>query len=457
MLLCKWICGDFRLYFSRLLQISCCYLVLCSLNSGFVASAQSSFELSAKDLTSKTQAKLSGIKNYNPNDINAAGLYVQNNPNDARGHFWLAKCYEAFGYGNLAADEYLKANDLDKQWIDPLIALVRLKFRASDANDVIAIIINYKSQYSKNAEALFQMAMAINLEAHRTAMRASEIPKSPRKDELEKTAKEYFHLADDLIARCQSLNSNSARISFWRANTLFYTEQYKQALVEAQKATADKQLSYLANGLIAKCYRQLGQMQPALEYAGSLYHSNPWDVDNSLLYAETLVQCQKLDQAFEPALYVLVQTIGSDPEKLVKARRLLVHIIKDLPAKKRDEIIEKFAFDIRNTAYLGRYHLAMGDLFDRTNMREKAIQHYKVGVKLEPTFARGYLRLAEDQEAWQYNFDEAKENYRQAFNMQKNDPEIDMRVRRFVERYRNKSNDLALRLKLWLNANRSTK
>jgi tetratricopeptide (TPR) repeat protein len=96
--------------------------------------------------------------------------------------------------------------------------------------------------------------------------------------------------------------------------------------------------------------------------------------------------------------------------------------------------------------YQAKFLFCLGDIYDHMNNRERAMELYKEGLTLLPSYARAYLRLGEDLEYYR-RYDEALSNYKKAHALSKDDPEIASRLSRLESRMQNRQNDLAWRLR----------
>jgi tetratricopeptide (TPR) repeat protein len=132
------------------------------------------------------------------------------------------------------------------------------------------------------------------------------------------------------------------------------------------------------------------------------------------------------------ALLVFLCLLPSvDGAEMAKTKYQIGMLVRTLPADRFKVAVDTALGFIHEPAKRAIVHFALGDVLDRLNRSPEAIQHYQVGIKENPRFARGYLRLGEDLELVKKDFKGAMENYRKASALDKEgkDKEIPLRIK----------------------------
>ena len=159
------------------------------------------------------------------------------------------------------------------------------------------------------------------------------------------------------------------------------------------------------------------------------------------------MQAGRLEEAFEVALHVLAVDSKDSFRDLPKAKRVVGTLLSLLPRDQSLPVLNRIAAELKSTPYASGLQFSLGDEFDHLGERELAMGHYRQGLSLDPSFARGYLRLGEDLEDYCHDYDGAIEMYRRAFQLKKEDQEIRSRLYSLSLRLANRPNDLAWQLR----------
>jgi len=175
----------------------------------------------------------------------------------------------------------------------------------------------------------------------------------------------------------------------------------------------------------AKILCLLGHFDQALKPLATNFESDPLNLKNDALYLSVLSNQKMKKEAF---LVQLCMLAPANDKEIVRAKTNAQELMKDLPDSDVLQALAKAESFFQDKILKGRLHFAMGAIYDRLNRPAQAIVQYQAGLALDPSLARGYLRLGEDLESFKKNLPEAMKNYQKAFSLDKKDPEIQMRL-----------------------------
>jgi len=169
----------------------------------------------------------------------------------------------------------------------------------------------------------------------------------------------------------------------------------------------------------------LGRAEEAVGLVENNFRRDPLNSLNSHLYVVILLQANKPDEAVVPLLSLLAT---SDGAKMDEYKMEISQLISRLPAGKVQAALAKSDAALAKVDVRARMHFAMGDIFDKLRQHAAAMKEFERGNELDPKYARGFLRLAEDEEAYSRDYKKAMLNYRRALSLDGKDPEICRRV-----------------------------
>jgi tetratricopeptide (TPR) repeat protein len=137
---------------------------------------------------------------------------------------------------------------------------------------------------------------------------------------------------------------------------------------------------------------------------------------------------------------------ATKPDLLHKAKYQLQLLMKRTTEAQLITAVRSADKKLDHTLYQGRLHLALGDVFDKQGKRKLAEECYARGIELLPDIGRAYYRLARDFEK-DKNYRQAYQLYQKAYSLEPKDNQVAAGYFRFGERYSNRDNDLAWKLK----------
>lgn len=349
---------------------------------------------------------------------------IENNPNNALAHFILGRFYEKSNYGTIAADEYDKASKLDPKNPVYLVSLAQIKLRLGETDTATQLAVEAAQRFPDNYPALMTAGILM------------------QRQNRNSKAEEYYRQA-------LRLKKSSAEIASVRADSLYKQGLYSSALQEANHALAVNKNSFLAHATRGKILLLLHEKQAAFVNLAAAFDLDPFNTEIAKLYIKTSIELGQPKNAIKPALLILPTTI-EDPQFLKRSKQFLMHWLPHMPQAESQALVEEVGNMFEGTKYGALFYFCMGDIYDRMKQPYEAMHCYKTGLERDPNYARGYLRLGEDLETVLHDYRGAMAMYRKAYQLLPQDPEIVIRYNSLADRLPIARNDLAWRLKDWL-------
>lgn len=235
--------------------------------------------------------------------------------------------------------------------------------------------------------------------------------------------------------KAAALQPQNAEIYLAKADLLNAMNKYQEALATLDKAKALGHLSKPAEALLhfvrAKVYNNTSRYGDAAAELNINYKADPESLNNNKLYLVVLDKLGKKQKELEVALIILSADNG---QQMQERKALIGGLIKTLSQSQIEASLKAAESLIKAKQFKARMHFAMGDIMDRQARYKDAIQEYRRGLAINPDFARGYLRLGEDLEMAQNDFEGAMLNYKKALALDSKDKETKMRIKALSEK-----------------------
>ena len=175
----------------------------------------------------------------------------------------------------------------------------------------------------------------------------------------------------------------------------------------------------------AKILVLLGHFDQAKKPLATNFAANPLNFKNNKLYLSVLTNQKQIKDAFIVQLCIMAP---ANAKEMTLDKAALRDMITALPEKDAAGGIARAESLIKEKRLKGRLHFALGDVYDRLGQAQNGIFQYQAGLALDPTLARGWLRLGEDLETYKKDFGAAMKMYQKALTLDGQDKETIMRI-----------------------------
>ncbi len=339
---------------------------------------------------------VTGSESDIPTETQVASL-LKKQPKSYEAHYAAGRLYESRGFYSEAQEEYTKAVSFPSSRPDGYKRLAQLALRSSE--------------YPKAEKAA-----------------TDGLQSFPRDYGMLLTAGYVLHNQNKLPAalnmyqRARAAKPGDAQICLAIADVLAAMHKPDQALLEIQRFEKLSKPNVLSNYEKAKVLLALKRVDEALVELDKNFVSDPANFPSNKLYATTLAARGKKTKALEVALCLLANGAGKEMES---AKIRSTNLLSQLPPD-AGTIIAAAEHRLSGKNIKARLHFALGDVYDRKEMREQAIKQYQDGLRLNEKFARGHLRLGQDLERHRKDFKAALAEYKRAsaLDVEKKDREI---------------------------------
>lgn len=335
-----------------------------------------------------------------PASLDSLIKQVEANPNSARSHMLVAQRYEQQGFLSLARDQYEQATNCPNPPPEAFKFLAQISLRMQMGKEATEIVRQAAQRFPKDFGIFLTAGYVLQ-----------------NQNKLDEAQRMYDHAAQ--------LKPDNPAAHGALADIYFAMHRYDKALAESDKALAVMKDFDVGNYEKARALGALGRPNEAVDLLQKNFSRDPLGTLNNRLYAGTLLQANRPDEALLPLLSLLAT---SDGKKMAETKMEIAQLISRMPQARVQAALAKSDAALAKTAVRARMHFAMGDVFDKLNQHAAAMKEYERGNQLDPKYPRGYLRLAEDLEVYSQDYEKAMTNYRKAFALDNNDPEISMRM-----------------------------
>lgn len=345
---------------------------------------------------------------------------VERYPNDDHIRLLLGDCLDSLGLPSQAMEQYETAVQLGPNDPAAVAALIKAK---------------YKRGYLDEAEKLLQTARKrFPQSSDLDYWSANFLFSKKNYDEAEKMYLKAIHSGKQIPGLPTAL-----------ANIKLMRNQYQIAAFLADQDLAIDPNLLAALEIKGLALVKLGRYADACPLLKKTFEARRTNMDLQVAYIQSLLWTSKYAEALRPALVHLSMTASeySDP---ITSKKLVSHIISYLNEKQvKEAIAEVSKYPMFNNR--GAYHFALGDILDRRNFHALAVQQYREGVAVSPTFGRGWYRLGLDQETSLRDYDGALVSYKKALDYAPRDTEIANHYARLQSRMSTRKQDLAWLIK----------
>lgn len=326
---------------------------------------------------------------------------LKNEPHSYRAHLEAGRFYQKKGFVVEAENEYKLAINAPNAGADAYKQLANLLLRSHDYDQAEKISLEAKKKFQTDYSVLLTCGYVLH----------------------------NCHKLDDALAvyeKARSLKPGESDIYLAIGDVLQAQNKPKEALAMVEKGiklgACDKEFAAFEK---AKILVALDRFSEAVHEMDPVFEKYPFSSNTNDVYLAALLKCGNLEKALEVRLCLLSKANGRDMQ-INKSE--VGGLCSKLSKNQIDLCIARAEKRIADQKLKARLHFAMGDIYDRAKNSGEAIQQYEAGLKLDPTFARGYLRLAEDQEVFLKDFKSALKNYETAQKLDKADKEINLRL-----------------------------
>jgi Flp pilus assembly protein TadD len=344
---------------------------------------------------------------------------IETHPGNGKAHFLAGRILERNGFSTLASQEFEKADKLSPQTADAMLETFLLKLEQDDAASAFDYIRYIAKRFPDDPSLALTRALLME-------------------------SKGKTDLAEVFMK--QALAGKDKRIGVATAigQVRFRQGRPAEALSLAQYDLSKNPNYFRANYLAGQACTKLKRFKDGATYYGKAYQANASDDRFLTEYAGDLFRSGQYAAALQPALMNLA--LATVDKKLRQAKAQVAIAMKHTTEDQWVTAVKAVDKRIEGTIYQGRFHLALGDVFDAAGRRNLAEACYEKGIEQFPNMGRPYYRLARDVERDQ-DYEKAKGLYKKAFDLEPSDSQVAAGYLRFGMRYFNRKNDLAWQLK----------
>lgn len=353
--------------------------------------------------------------------LNRLAEAVEKNPNDVNARCELAACYDQLALPDLAREQYAAAIKAAPNNAHLWMMRVKQELKSGRSDVAMHLIESAHERFAEDPEVLFWYGNYF-----------------AAKSKIDDAAFAY-NLALKKNPEIEGLRSALGEVCLDRL-------RYGDALNLAEEEIKSHPQFWLAYKVKAFALMGLHKPDQALAPLRVAYANYPTKAIVARTYARACIWCGLYQEGLTPALMFLNCTsnlTSNDPVAKKMVGTILEHLPKSYVAKELPTLVES----IQKTKPNAAFYFALGDTLDRVNLNDIAVAQFYNGLKAEPSFARGLFRLGRDFELARRDYKAALMLYSQASVMAPNDPEIASYFLRLGNRYKNRENDLAWRLK----------
>ena len=379
--------------------------------------------VSNKRLSAREQERVTQLSQRNlfsNDDENFIVRLASHNPNSSTAHALLSIVLKKNGYAELACEQAEQAWRLNRGEPRLLLAAIKGRIESGFENEGLKLAQEGATSYAHDYDTLLQLTILMQLQKqHESALKIIELAErlKPGKPEL-------------LLARVQSL----------LASGLFdQAEEPARRLVAIKQTTAP---GLLALAKIAQHRSLSAQAEQLLKRA---YELAPQDAEICRLYFQVLSDSGQHLQALEPGLLAVAVLTGG-----AQAKQIKLTIIDHLDSEKLPQLhiaANCVAKRLPAAKQLSFLYFCLGDICDHIDETVVAIKYYQLGLQVNPSYGRAYMRLARDLEKTGQPPSGLTPLYAEAARLSPRDNEVQQALLRNEVRTRGQGRDIAGRLK----------
>lgn len=354
-------------------------------------------------------------------------VLIGKQPKSAAGHYTAGRLLAYYGYNDLAEQEFALADQLDPARAKAVLELFDLRVQKEDFIGAYRLLQFIAKRFPD--EPSLMMMQGIFLEREGQLAQAERVYEkalaNPKKVVGVATA-----LAGVRLRQGKSLEAlRLANIDLERSPNHFNANIIKgEALLALDRP-----------GPATVCLEKARLVKPKhsdLPKILALAHYRNKDYQKALPYA------------------LLIMATKTKSNELADAKLFCAKLINQLPPATTQICIRGTEGSLIDDIYRSRLHLAVGDVFDRMSRHTEAAEQFKEGVRYDPSNARGWYRLAVDEELFGM-YDLALIHFKRAHDLNPSDQEVSAACIRLALRVLNRQRDVAWRLKEWMNSSKT--
>lgn len=353
--------------------------------------------------------------------LNRLAEAVEKNPNDINARCELGACYDQLALPDLAREQYAAAIKAAPN--NPHLWMLRVKqeLKAGRSEVAMHLIESAHERFGEDPEVLFWYGNYFQA-----------------KSKIDDAAFAY-NLALKKNPEIEGLRSALGEVCLDKL-------RYGDALNLANDEIKSHPQFWLAYKVKAFALMGLHKPDEALAPLRVAYANYPTKAIVARTYARACIWCGLYKEGLTPALMFLNSTSNLTSNDPV-AKKMVATILKHLPKSYLEKELPALSESIQKIKPNAAFYFALGDTLDRVDLNDIAVGQFYNGLRAEPSFARGLFRLGRDFELARRDYKAALMLYSQASVMAPDDPEIASYFLRLGNRYKNRENDLAWRLK----------
>lgn len=344
---------------------------------------------------------------------------IKKNDKDVQAHYLIGQMLEGDGYSELAKEQFLLVKKLDPAF---------------------------------SAQILDSFVVLLNNENLATAMRCitfvrTNYPDDPSLKFLEGClARQNGKVREAEVLFNQAVHGGSPVVGTASALAVIYCMNgfYDRALTLAEY---DLRLNpKLRAGNIAKGRALLGLNRDieAIPYLQTTFKVAPTTSGLGRELAGALVKSGRSDLALTPAIVDLSGELHKS--ELETSKSFVMTLMKSTTQAQNDKAAAEAAKLLPDPSDSSRMYLALADVYDRLNDPQSAVEARVSGLKLGPTYVRGYYRMGQSLERLN-RYGAALDFYKKAYLLDSGNQFYATAYARMQQRFANKDNDIAWRLK----------
>jgi tetratricopeptide (TPR) repeat protein len=382
--------------------------------------------LAATDELKQIEERLEIDKNQPVTDdmIEQVQAVLANDPQNRDAHMILAQCYDRLGLPDQADQEFTLAVKYSPDDPHALVELVKAEIKSGHPQVAMKMLEAAGKRFPNDAEVMFWYANYL-----------ATTNKTKEATALYKIALEHNAKILGLASALGQLRLEDRRFG-------------DAVQLANQDLALDKNfvLAYRVKGFALAFMSRWSEAQEPLRIA---YKEQPFKGGVAYMYAKACAWSGDYQDALEPALVALAVSSNLETnnyEQKVALARILRNVPRDKAIAKIGIVSNNLDLSMPNPAF----HFALGDVLDRADMHDTAIEQYHKGLQMAPNFARAIFRLGKDMELYKQQYKEALFCYTRAHELAPQDAEIDAYYQRLRQRLEMRNEDVAWRLKDWI-------
>ena len=358
-------------------------------------------------------------------DTELIARYIEQHPNDPRGHLVMGRLYQLSGLEKLDIAESISAWRLDRSDLATFLAAQAAASKANETELYDELMNEALRVYANDGKMLVTIAV-INQKRGEENSARKFLEQAVKIDPHDAETKSLYLSAlmgqkryGDLVRGAQELRKTSPGIRYRGLATIFE-----------------------GIGLL-----RLHQPARALPFLEKGYMLNPRNLDLVEDYFDALLSVRQYEKAVAVGFVAMAlqPPFGS---RLDVLKKKIEPVILKVPISSINGGIARVHQIVKHQGQLAYFYFALGDLMEKTHHYRKAEQCFVEGLNRDDSFGRGYMRLAKVKETLGDDPDVCLDLYRLACEKDPHDLECKARYARAKTRNASVRRDLARRFKL---------